>query len=390
MRIKYSYFLAIVLISYSCQRISSPVLQIDITNGIKKNINLNLSSIASEIRVVPLETKKNCLIGRVVQMMIKDTFIFVQDNYYRIFIFNQYGKLLANISNKGKGPEEYLNISRFDVSISDKLVYILDKIKLKIFIFDFHGNFVKAKDLEKTHTSDFCLLNDNTFVFYYVKPALPNSNYYRILLYDKEFRQIGNLQRIKKENIDYLSQPWPLTKMVVLNSKMYYWEATNDTVYFIENNKVHPHFVFKYDEYHLPDDILNSPAKSLRWKGKYLEVSNFFETPSHIFVTARFDVYRRYIIYNKKDGSNFNVVFNYDIYDNGFHNDLDGGIPFWPKGQTDKGELFDYMNPYDLKELISKPYFKSIKVINKTNKEQLMKLLDKSKMEDNPIVFIVN
>jgi len=50
-----------------------------------------------------------------------------------------------------------------------------------------------------------------------------------------------------------------------------------------------------------------------------------------IFIDTRFEVYRKCIIYSKKYTSCYNVVFNYEIYDNGFHNDLDGGIPSCPK-----------------------------------------------------------
>jgi len=52
--------------------------------------------------------------------------------------------------------------------------------------------------------------------------------------------------------------------------------------------------------------------------------------------------------------------------------------------------LFDYMHPYNLKVLMSKPYFKTIKFTDYTKHDQLIKLLDESTLEDNPIIFIIN
>jgi hypothetical protein len=83
-----------------------------------------------------------------------------------------------------------------------------------------------------------------------------------------------------------------------------------------------------------------------------------------------------------------NIIFNLDLHDAGFHNDIDGGIPFWPKGQVSQNVLYDYISPFELKRLMDDPYYKTIKFRDKEQNKALRNCIDSAKITDNPIIFI--
>lgn len=115
------------------------------------------------------------------------------------------------------------------------------------------------------------------------------------------------------------------------------------------------------------------------------------ETPKFLFTEGIYQGnYMRNIIYYKSDQSSKNVFFNYDIYDAGFHNVIDGGISFWPEGIVDQNKLYDHISPIELKRLMDYKYIENIPVNNKKQNQRLIQLLNKAEFTDNPIIFILS
>jgi hypothetical protein len=119
-------------------------------------------------------------------------------------------------------------------------------------------------------------------------------------------------------------------------------------------------------------------------------ITKIMETDKFFFIEGLFG--RRYakrILYNKATKKSRDIIFNLDLHDAGFHNDIDGSIPFWPKGYVSQNVLYDYISPFELKQLMNDPYYKTIAFRDKAKNEAIRNCLASAKITDNPIIFLV-
>lgn len=122
------------------------------------------------IEIIPLETDTNCLIQRI------DKVEFYQQKFYifdytlqSLFVFNEKGTFLFKIANKGNGPEEYLNISDFNVNRYTAEIEILAPINNSIYRYDLTGKYRgKLNLLHRTEGAynAFSILNQDTIAFW--------------------------------------------------------------------------------------------------------------------------------------------------------------------------------------------------------------------------------
>jgi hypothetical protein len=91
-----------------------------------------------------METKDECLIGRVNEVQVFDGYIYVLDALQAksLFVFDMTGKFIRKIGRLGNGPGEYSSISDFTIDPLNKEIYILDNNKLHKYKTD--GNFVNS------------------------------------------------------------------------------------------------------------------------------------------------------------------------------------------------------------------------------------------------------
>lgn len=101
-----------------------------------------LMDLITEYQYVKLETKKECLIGRIDKLLFRDKKYYVLDkSQQKVFIFDINGKFISKIYSHGKNYDEYAYISDFDVN-SKGNVAVLDGIKKTIFHFDNRGRYL--------------------------------------------------------------------------------------------------------------------------------------------------------------------------------------------------------------------------------------------------------
>ena len=80
------------------------------------NSKIKLSEIITDhYRIIPLETKKECLIGSINKIVKSDSIFYVLSNESKIQTFSYEGKYLSTLEKIGRGPEEYTYIGDFDV-----------------------------------------------------------------------------------------------------------------------------------------------------------------------------------------------------------------------------------------------------------------------------------
>ena len=99
----FTFLCVAILPSFSQQKI-------DILGNAGKEQEIKLSEVAKSVRVIPLETTEECLLGTDLKIYYGEEYIFVCDQrqpgaFYR---FSKDGKFLNKIGCSGEGPEEYI------------------------------------------------------------------------------------------------------------------------------------------------------------------------------------------------------------------------------------------------------------------------------------------
>ena len=146
----------IALLTFSlfcqCTKDGKELTENTITIDLDNQIPTSIFDIVDSISVVPLETNDSCLIASVDQIALKDDKLYILDARQGIFFcFNNAGKFLFRISNKGQGPDEYQYIESFDISNSGE-IYLLEPWG-NIYHFDSTGMFIEKVELPKDLTS---------------------------------------------------------------------------------------------------------------------------------------------------------------------------------------------------------------------------------------------
>ena len=130
MRIKLLSFLLIIIFcscggesTYKTANTDS-VLVIDLLSEPESKVT-KLSEFAEDVEYIPLQTTDSSLIGGVVNKIVTtDNSIYILNNNV-ILCFDIDGKFLFKLDKQGRGPEEYMYISDFDVSSDNKILTIL-------------------------------------------------------------------------------------------------------------------------------------------------------------------------------------------------------------------------------------------------------------------------
>ena len=74
----------------------------------------------------------------------------------------------------------------------------------------------------------------------------------------------------------------------------------------------------------------------------------------------------------------------------GMINDIDGGLQVLPRKSLKDGRIYTSFSAFDLKQKLLEEPFKNIKPLNLDKQKELHKILNNSKMEDNPVIMIIN
>ena len=111
----------------------------------KKEPFVPLSSLFKSVRPIILETKKDCLIGRITEFQVFNERIFILDARIAksLFVFDIDGNFTHKIGRLGKGPGEYLQLMDFTLDIENGFIFLLDNGAF-IHKYKFDGTYVNS------------------------------------------------------------------------------------------------------------------------------------------------------------------------------------------------------------------------------------------------------
>lgn len=138
-----------------------PKLNLDMAPDSAKNISL--SSLIEKIKIIPLETKNNCLIGSIGEIHLSENYILIASGL-NLYQFDLEGKFLHEIGGVGKGPGEHSrNYNHLIISEEDQHIMLSYQLK-DSHLFDFNGNFIKTIPTYYKSPDNIAKLNKNIYV----------------------------------------------------------------------------------------------------------------------------------------------------------------------------------------------------------------------------------
>ena len=113
---------------------------------------LNLSDFAESIELIPLETTDDCLIGWIPEIIAtKNHYILISGvgptDFQHLYVYDKKGKFIRQISSRGQGGEEFLEVRDIDV-VGDSIIKMGDVYALRTF--NLEGKQLSSKRIDGT------------------------------------------------------------------------------------------------------------------------------------------------------------------------------------------------------------------------------------------------
>lgn len=133
-----TFFASILLLSCS-SGVSNDEVPVVLINTTDDSL---LNFFSERIFSKQMQSPINTIIGKMGKCIVSDSLLFIHDKQNeRICIFSIVnGNAIGSISRLGRGPQEYLNITDFD--IKDSKVFILSSMEKNIIEYDIDGSFI--------------------------------------------------------------------------------------------------------------------------------------------------------------------------------------------------------------------------------------------------------
>lgn len=145
------WLISLILLSVSCVKkdrkmscMLSDNLCRHINVDLKSDDYIDLDSIMELVGFIKLESNQNCFIGKVEKLIITDNEVIIADKSIAraVYVFNLDGTFRTKISQQGRGPQEYLEISDVFMMNDNSEISVLDNENNRIVSFDCYGKFL--------------------------------------------------------------------------------------------------------------------------------------------------------------------------------------------------------------------------------------------------------
>ncbi len=392
---QYYYHFFLFLLTISCnntQKIKNNIFDIDIRDAFANSLHIPLSKIASNIDFIFLESKEESLISSLGGLIYDESnnLLIIKDKLLnRVIIFNSEGKFLSNIHSIGEAPFEYKAIKSFCYSKIEKQIFILDNIQKKILVFSIDGNFINYFKTPRDINIQKIFVIDNKIVAFISKPFIVRNNYYSFIVFDLKGKIIKKFGKWPKYCCE-MKDMAPGNRFYSFKNNYYLKETNNDTVYRISQDySFYPVCRIIANDNPTEPTELNNMNKFMKWLINHNEFSSLIETNNYLFLNGTHNLYKSNIWYQKKTKKSFQVLFDFDIYDFGFYDNISGGMPFWPSGKINDNTLYQIVEPTKLQEVISSNFYDTVNIQNLQQHKKLIEFVKKTTLETNPIIAIV-
>lgn len=325
---------------------------------------------------VCLEAETDCILSKISKISVSESFLFVSDSY-RLLEFDRSGRYIRLIGSQGRGPGEYDKIWDIAINEADREIFILSSGR-KILVYDFDGKFIR--DFAIGFPGIQFVLNENSELIIHQINIGQKSNeavysFHILTNHGKILTKIPNT--LKREN-----------GVAITNSPLYMYKGTLnfmefgiDTLYTFDNNIKRPRILFQYGNLKFSTDpTVDQILKNDKTLWGKIYVNNIQETEKSLFIRISYllpHISVSNCIYDKLSGR---LTI---LKDDGFANDIDGGIPFWPETIINDSIMVDFTDAYDL----INSYKKDVKGTERS--AHLENIINNLTETSNPVIMIL-
>jgi len=193
-----------------------------------------------------------------------------------------------------------------------------------------------------------------------------------------KWRYYQNYHKRYNNEVIVLSAPFYLYQ-----GNMWFKEFGADTLYTVTEEQLIPYSIFHLGKKEIPTDVSLQDIQSNKYND-YVCIFDILEENENYYVKMAMGFNRLLYGFHNKSGSVSKV-----IGEQGFQNDIDGGLPFFPKYIYNDSILVDYVNANDLHEYVLKSNAAKMKKQYGKKYDDLVKMLNNMEDKSNPIVVLV-
>jgi len=347
-----------------------------------------LSEIRSTITYIPLETNSKSLLGDIINLKLTDSHIAVYDRHRQLLLYDYLGHYIRRISGLGRGPGEYsLGIHDFCFSPDGQKIYLVVDGK-RCFEYDLDNHLLSTYKLD-FDCSQFLSLNDSSLIFYFLS-SYPEINP-SLGIYDLNFNIRKSYPNYFQQNERHKGGRSRWITLYSYQGNIRFREFRVDTLYTVTEKELIPYSIITLGKKEVPieyevtfptthadiERAIDRMANRYRHYQDMEDVDNIYFT---LFGPQNEEYLRGY--FNKSN----NTV---RIIGSQFQNDIDGGLPFFPKYIYNDSILVDWVEAFDLREYVLSGNATEMRRLYGQKYDDLVKLAKSLHDESNPVLVMV-
>lgn len=290
-----------------------------------------LSDYFDNVKICPLETNSECLLGYVTKVEIYNSDYYLLDFTNNcVFQFGADGKFKRKLEKIGRGPDEYIKIT--DLKIQEDGIYLLDYPQQAILHFKHDMSFVKKIHFD-LFPSEFLLDVDTLFIYCERNNSKEDYCFYQI---SKD--GIVEKSHIKRKKLSKIKYNFQNSSVFCVGRDTLFSSRYSNYIY--SKNKQSIIYKLDFKEKTFPEEKLNIEDYNIyEKKFPYVVRENIYQNDNQLIISYFDDGKRYFALY---DFDKKNVVFN-----GSFENDLITDFRFFPQWQKGKYWI-DYIDSYSL------------------------------------------
>jgi len=360
-----------------------------------------LSEAGSRITYVPFETSDNCLIGNIKYrkgiLTFSNSHIALHD-YREVFLFDLSGKFIRKIGRKGQGPGEFVSIV-LDLcfSLDGNTLFLVDG--REIHEYDLDGTFIGTLHYPSTSVIRMNVIDENHYAIYWANNAgMRTSSQNSFTIIDSQNNALNTFKNYHRKTINHT---WEIDNRAPLYSfqgNLKFRGMSSDTLQTVTMNELLTYAVFDFGKRRMPILELDIPSFNragdelyrlmANWAqqnglgGKYY-LSAVYEDMDNLYFELS-DITENLYGYFSKHTGTAKVIGK-----EGFQNDLDGGLPFFPRYVYKDNVLVDMVDAFKLREHVLNSNAAEMKRKYGKNWDDLFNLANSLEEDANQILVVV-
>ena len=282
-----------------------------------RNHNMNLESLVSNIRVLPLQPQNEEIIGSVNDLcFIGDTVYILDENTSSIHSFNTTsGKHIKTLHGRGGGNREYIH--PIAITSNENNIFVLDQMAQRILCYDGGLNYIHTISINFAG-GDLVCYNNNLIVYNLAKS--PNYDYKFICL-DINGAVMDKIIPFKEDKHHRDMFNWGTKNHFTIseNGILYFYDSFTNVLYQKTSMKDKSYYEVDFGYYTIPQD---KPVNSFNiFESSYAIPTDYFWIKNMMIVSLLLDGKRYYSFINTETGQSETGMVKYS----------DGKLPFFPQ-----------------------------------------------------------